>query len=158
MARPSEYTTEIGTEICRRIAEGESVRSIVKDDDMPASSTVYKWLLDPEHKAFSEQYATARSIQAEHMFEELLEIADDSSNDSITKGDEDGEGYEVPNHEYIQRSRLRVDTRKWYLSKVLPKKFGDKTDITSGGQPIAQIAGFNFVKNGDDNTNNQADA
>jgi hypothetical protein len=108
MARPGEYTPEIGTEICRRIAEGQSVRSIVKDDDMPASSMVYKWLLEPEHKAFSEQCAAARAVQAEAMFEELLEIADDGSNDWMEKERQDGSSITVPDSEHKRASRVLV--------------------------------------------------
>lgn len=134
--RPTEYTEEIGTSICTRIAEGESVRTIVKDKDMPSSSTIYRWLLDENKKGFWEQYERSRNIQAELMFEELLEIADNSDNDEIEKENSDGGTYTVQNTEYIQRSRLRVDTRKWYLSKVLPKKFGDKLDMTTNGKDI----------------------
>ena len=100
---------------------------------MPAISTVMLWVLNGDHQEFSEQYARARASQAEIMFEEILDISDDGSNDYmiITKGDED---YNVENREVTNRSKLRVDTRKWYLSKVLPKKFGDKRDLTSDGK------------------------
>lgn len=111
MARPTKYTKEIATQICSRIAEGESVRTICKDNKMPAASTVFYWLLDKDKKTFLEQYETARNIQAENMFEELIEIADI---------DED-----------VQKARLKTDIRKWYLSKVLPKKFGDRSVLTT---------------------------
>lgn len=120
MARPSEYTKELGVAICKRIAEGESVRSIVKDENMPSSSSIFNWLLDDDKKEFLEHYETARNIQAEVMFEELIEIADQQD-------------------ENVMRDRLRVDTRKWYLSKVLPKKFGDKVDLTSGGDKLQSL-------------------
>jgi hypothetical protein len=98
---------------------------------MPAQSTVYLWLLNPDMKEFSEKYARARATQAEVMFDELLEIADDSSEDLlITKMGP------MENKEFVNRSRLRVDTRKWYLSKVLPKKFGEKLDLTTDGKPL----------------------
>jgi hypothetical protein len=132
--RPTIFTAKLGTKICERIAEGESVRSIVKDEDMPAASSIFRWLLDHDKKAFWEQYEKARNIQAELMFEELLEIADDSSSDIETRTNVNGDEYEVANHEFIQRSRLRVDTRKWYLSKVLPKKFGDKAAVELSGK------------------------
>jgi len=114
--RPPIYSKELATKICERIASGESVRTIVKDDEMPSSSSIFNWLLDEDKSKFLEQYESARNIQAETMFEELLEIAD--------------------NKEDVQRDRLRIDTRKWYLSKVLPKKFGDKMDVTSDNKPI----------------------
>lgn len=136
--RPTTYTKQLGSAICGRIAQGESVRTICADEAMPAASTIYLWLLDSAKHEFSEQYAKARSIQAEMMFEELLEIADDGTNDWMEKENKDGSTYTALDHEHVQRSRLRVDTRKWYLSKVLPKKFGDKqeVDLTSGGEPL----------------------
>lgn len=86
-------------------------------------------------KDFREQYARARESQAEVMFDEILEIADDGSNDFMTvkKGNLE---YEMENKEVTNRSRLRVDSRKWYLSKVLPKKFGDKLDMTTNGKDL----------------------
>ena len=73
------------------------------------------------------------------LFDETLEIADDCTNDWMVRqtanGDDEDEEREpsystVPNHEHINRSRLRIDTRNWYISKVLHKKFGDKLDLT----------------------------
>lgn len=133
--RPTIYTKELGETICKRIALGESLRSICKDEDMPDRSVVHDWILDAGKKEFSDQYEKAVNSRAELMFDELLDIADDGQNDYMEKELESGT-IEVPNTEHIQRSRLRVDTRKWYLSKVLPKKFGEKMDLTSGGKAI----------------------
>lgn len=126
--RPTIYTEELGTKICERIAQSESVRSICKDEDMPSAASIFNWLLDGQHQTFLEQYETARNIQAELLFEELLEIADESQ--EIIVGDDKSDGARV------QANRLRVDARKWYLSKVLPKKFGDKLDLTSDGKAL----------------------
>lgn len=103
---------------------------------MPVQSTVYRWILssNPIYSEFQKKYARAREAQAEALFDEILDIADDASNDYVETDDEDG-GVRV-NHDHIQRSRLRVDSRKWYLSKVLPKKFGEKLDLTSGGDKL----------------------
>jgi hypothetical protein len=136
--RPTKYTKELGIKICSRIAEGESVRSIIKDNEMPSSSTIFNWLLDEDKKQFLEHYEIARNVQAETMFEELLEIAD-----------------ETP-HEEINKARLRVDTRKWYLSKVLPKKFGDKMDLTSGNKPIP-IMNVNVLRNNSNKEDSEID-
>lgn len=82
-----------------------------------------KWARDiPE---FAEQYAKAREALLEHHAEELLEIADDGSNDWMVRNDPDNPGF-IANGEHIQRSRLRVDTRKWLLSKLAARKYGDK--------------------------------
>lgn len=138
--RPSIYTKEIVKEICERIASGESTRSICKDDHMPFLSTIYRWLLNPEHKSFCEQYEIACNIRADHMFEELLEIADDGTNDFVEKEYQNGHMSIEIQPEAIGRSRLRVDTRKWYLSKVMPKKYGEKLDLTTDGEKINKIS------------------
>lgn len=88
---------------------------------MPPESTVRKWALE-DRDGFSAQYATAREIGYQSMADELLDIADDSSGD--VQSDEDGN--KKFNGEFASRSRLRVDTRKWLLSKALPKVYGEK--------------------------------
>jgi hypothetical protein len=117
MGRLSTYTQEIADAICERISEGHSLRTICAVDGMPSVPTVCRWVLDNDE--FAEQYARARRMQAELLADQLFGIADDDTKD-IT-----GE-LEMPNGVAVQRSRLMVDTRKWYLSKVLPKIYGDK--------------------------------
>lgn len=125
--RPSEYTVEVAATICERIASGDSVRLIAESPDMPAQSTIYLWL--QEHREFSERYARAREAQAEHMQDEILSIADDGRNDTY----EDESGGVRTDQDVIARSRLRVDTRKWLMSKLAPKKYGDKVVNEHGG-------------------------
>ena len=137
--RPTIFTKKLALKICNRIANGESLRKICKDTNMPARKTVYLWLLDERKSDFLHQYNTSMNVRTEELFDELNEIADDGSNDYMTREGRDGETIEVLNSEHVQRSRLRIDTRKWYLSKVMPKKFGDKIDMTSGGEKLQQF-------------------
>ena len=124
--RPSLYTPELALDICKRMAHGESLRSICKPDEMPAPSTVRLWVLE-DVNGFAEQYARARALQAENWAEEIMEISDELP--AMT-----GEGkYDSAS---VQHQRLRVDTRKWLLSKVLPKVYGDKLDVTSKGEKV----------------------
>lgn len=120
MAYQEEEKDKLFKEITLRITKGESVRNILKDKHMPATETFYKWL--NESKERTKQYARACEIRADYIFDEIIDIADDSSGDVIKteKGD-------VLNSEFVQRSRLRVDARKWIVSKLAPKKYGDKT-------------------------------
>ncbi len=127
--RPSKFTEALAARLCERLAEGNSLRSICRDDAMPAISTVMGWLFDGNHDEFSEQYARAREAQAEVRADEIIEIADDAAGDLTT----DKDGKEIVSHEHIQRSRLRVDTRKWVASKLLPKRYGDKLQHTGEG-------------------------
>lgn len=124
--RPSDYTPEVATAICEQLIGGDSLRTICKADGMPDPATVYRWLAKEENSAFREQYARAREWQMEAMGEEALEIADDSSNDTILKELPGGNGQtvEIENREWVSRSKLRVETRKWFMSQLAPKKYG----------------------------------
>lgn len=134
MGRSSEFTQEMADTICERIAQGESLRAICRDDDVPATSTVCKWLT--QQPAFAEQYARAREAQADALFDEILEIADDGTND-YTEG---RNGETVVNNEAIGRSRLRVDARKWMAGKLRPKVYGEKLDLNhAGGVEITRV-------------------
>jgi hypothetical protein len=120
--RPTKYSESLADTICARLAEGESMRRIARDESMPALSTLFLWLR--KHNGFSEQYVMAKQESADAMFEEILDIADNGTNDFVeTQG-----GYKT-NSENIQRSRLRIDTRKWMMSKMKPKKYGDKLEL-----------------------------
>jgi hypothetical protein len=131
VGRPGLLTKAMAEEICIRIASGESLRAICRDDAMPEMATVLRWRLNDT--AFSEQYAQAREIQAETFYDELVEIADDGSNDWMTRYSASGMPYEAPNYELIQRSKLRTDVRKWAMSKILTKRYGNKVDTTLTG-------------------------
>lgn len=131
VGRPSEYTKEIGDNICADLAMGMSLRSVCLKKESPAISTVFRWLRT--YPEFRKQYEDAKQESADAMAEEVLDIADDGTNDFILK--ENGEGITV-NSEHIQRSRLRVDTRKWLMAKMKPKKYGDKLDMTTDGEKI----------------------
>lgn len=133
MPRPSEFTQDVADAICEKLADGNSLRSICAADDMPARSTVFKWLADPARSAFVDQYARAREAQAEALFEDILDIADDGSNDYTVKKRPDGSEYDAFDAEHVQRSKLRVDARKWMVSKLAPKKYGDKLELEHSG-------------------------
>lgn len=120
------FTTKTGEAICIRLAEGASLRSICEAKGFPAESTVRLWVLQNINPEFTAQYVRARELQAEKWADEIVDIADDGSNDYIERTRPDGSTFEAVNSEHINRSRLRVDTRKWMLSKMLPKKYGER--------------------------------
>jgi len=123
--RPSSFTQELADTICERIADGESLRTICINEDMPNKATVFRWLAaKPE---FSDQYARAREIQADTIFDEMIDIADDASNDWMERRNGDGEniGWQM-NGDHVRRSQLRIDARKWIAGKLRPKVYGDK--------------------------------
>jgi len=100
---------------------------------MPDKSTVIRWLA--RYQEFRDQYACARGAQADYYAEEIIEISDDGSNDWMERQRGDGSTEEVENKEVLARSRLRVDTRKWLMARMAPKKYGDKVIQEHGSDP-----------------------
>lgn len=131
MGRPPSYTPELAIAICERLANGESLKAICSSDDMPHRATVHRWIID-NVDGFSDRYAHARDVGLDTMADELLDISDDGRNDWMEKNDPDNPGY-VFNGEHSSRSKLRVDARKWYLSKLAPKKYGEKSSMELTG-------------------------
>lgn len=120
--------------ILEMIVEGMFYEDIAKKIGVPRSSMV-TWL-STHH---SDVYARTREARADKLFEDLLKIADYGLNDTYI--DEDGK--EHTDHDVIARSRLRVDTRKWMISKMLPKKYGDKLELSGdSNSPLVVIKDF----------------
>ena len=126
--RPSKYSQKVADAICQRLATGETLRSICRDPAVPQAPTVRNWAME-DRDGFFAQYAQARVLGLDAMADELFDIADDGQNDWMERHGEGNEGY-VLNGENVSRSRLRVDTRKWYLSKLAPKRYGEKLEVT----------------------------
>lgn len=136
--RPTDYSPELASKVCAELAMGKSLRSVCKDDALPCAATIFNWLR--VHPEFLEQYTRAKEESADAMAEECLDIADDGTNDYMERLDKDGEcvGYQL-NGEHVQRSRLRVETRKWLMSKMKPKKYGEKIvqeQVGANGGPV----------------------
>lgn len=128
--RPTSYTPEIAAEICERLAAGESLRAICQTEDMPPESTVRGWVVD-DVSGFSAQYARARELGYDTLAEQVLEIADTPQEGTVVTSKEWGE--EVKTGDMLDARKLRVDARKWLLSKLAPKKYGDKTSMELTG-------------------------
>ena len=127
--------------ICERLAGGESLRSICRDEGMPSEATVRAWALD-DVQGFAAQYARAREIGYDRLAEEMLAIADTPVLGVKIKTNEKGET-ETVESDMIEHRRLQVDSRKWMLSKMLPKKYGDKVAMEhtgASGGPVRIIA------------------
>jgi hypothetical protein len=122
MGRPSSFTQQTADAICERLALGESLRSICRDPAMPSNSAVAEWL--GKHSTFAEQYARAKTVGLDLMAEEIIAISDRPSgcldNGATDAGD-------------VAHRRLQIDTRKWYLSKLAPKRYGEKAALELTG-------------------------
>lgn len=131
-ARGVIYTPALFTIICDRIAAGESLRSVCRDAEMPNKSTVMRWLR--EKPELRDQYAIARDDLIEHWAEDIIEIADDGTLDTIPGTDKYGNEVMVANHANVQRDRVRIEARKWLMSRLSPKKYGDRVDVEHSGE------------------------
>jgi len=138
-------TMELMVEICFAIANGASSYKLCDQPRMPTMPTLYGWLaVDP---VFRKMWDEAMQLRAEKLVEEILEIADDSSDD-VDYTDE--HGVQHINGENIARSKLKVDTRKWLASKLLPKKYGDKTILSGDDENPLQLQVTAMVASSDD--------
>lgn len=130
IGRPGfEWTEEIEDRILDQFMEGRSFRDFLganREEGLPSIPTFFKHLRDS--KTFSERYTRAREFQADIEFEEIKEISDNASNDWMEVNDPDNPGYRV-NGEHVQRSRLRIDARKWRAAKMANGKYGDKLEL-----------------------------
>ena len=132
--RKTVYTEAIAEEICERLAAGESLNAICRSDHMPAETRVRAWVMndqaseDGTGKGFAKRYHEARALGYERLADEILEISDASC---MLEG--------RPDNALVQQARLRTDNRKWFLSKVLPKRFGDKVTAEITGDPNAPL-------------------
>jgi hypothetical protein len=142
---PSTYNQETADIICSYLAEGMSMRRIEKIEGMPSITAMFKWLRT--HEEFAQQYARAKQESTAALFEEMSDIVDDGTNDWMEDQYMKGKspGWKV-NGEAVQRSKLRWDDRRWKLSKLMPKKYGDKLDLTTDGQPIQAITGMRVIE------------
>lgn len=120
---------------------GETLRAICRDEEMPSRTTVLRWAEDIE--AFRDQYARAREALQDYWADEIVEIAEDGSNDWMDRETRDGRIERVFDQESFQRSRLRIDARKWLMSKLAPRRYGDKITQeiqgSEGGPAILQV-------------------
>lgn len=121
MHKEIEKTKELADEICLEIAKNAiSLPNLCKQNPhWPKKTFIYEWLA--KDKAFADQYARAKMLQVTPLLEEAIDIASDSSNDYI----ETENGRKV-DHDHIARARLKIDTIKWFASKLVPKVYGDK--------------------------------
>ncbi|OAV06004.1 hypothetical protein [Moraxella catarrhalis] len=124
MGRPSIFTDELANEICERVSLGRSLRSVCLDKDMPTKTTVMRWL--DENEDFCDQYRRACEDRETTHFEEMLTIADEV----------------LPETAEVARAKLRIDTRKWVLARMNPKKYSDKVQEDNADNAVSLMAQF----------------
>lgn len=121
--RPSTYNKALADEICERLANGESLRSICRDEHMPSDFAVRNWVIH-DVEGFASHYTRARDAGLDVMAEQVLEIADEEPNRLDNGAKDSGD---------IAHKRIRFDARRWYLSKLAPKRYGDRQAVELSG-------------------------
>jgi hypothetical protein len=126
--RPTDYSLELSDTICARLSEGESLRSVCRDEEMPVLTTIFRWLRTKEE--FKHQYEIAKEESADSLADEMVDIADYEAGQPLM---EDGLPVMVAGKivmtidaPSVSHAKLRIDTRKWAASKLKPKKYGEK--------------------------------
>jgi hypothetical protein len=136
--RPPIYDPYIAAEILMRLANTEPLTRICMDKHLPHYTTVIEWVID-DVDGFAKRYARARMIAAEAHFEHTLAIADNTSGDFVVYMDKAGNPQVKANHYEINRARLMVDARTWYLAKLYPRKFGEQSEkLAAEGEKAEQ--------------------
>lgn len=127
VGRPSDYTQDVADKICAKLSGGISLRTVCIPDDMPAAATVFNWLrMKPE---FVEQYARATKERTEAQQEDMLDIGDQAIEHSQHVDPKAANAL-------VSAYKLKADNLKWSMSKMQPKKYGDKLDLTTGGEKL----------------------
>ncbi len=133
LGRPSGYSDEITDILCEEIATSDRGLEAIcqSNESLPDARSIYRWL---ENNAnFRQKYARARERQAEFMALQVVPIADDAG--------------EKDSADAINRARLRIDARKWLASKLAPKKYGDKLELSGDAANPLTIA-VEYVQRG----------
>jgi hypothetical protein len=139
--RPSSFTEEVGERICELLEQGVALTAISRMPDMPHFGTIYRWLepdYSPVPDSFRKAFWRARKIHTHYLVTEALEIADDKSGDTKLVG-KMGEEYEVCDTEFVQRSKVRIETRFRVAGLLNKAEFGDKRQVEltgADGQPL----------------------
>lgn len=133
-------------QICKRIEKGEALRTVLKDEGMPSSETFYKWIDNDINRA--KQYARSTELRSEAIFDEMLQIADNTIEGVVIETDDNGRTKEKRG-DMLGHRRLQIDTRKWYLSKLNPKKYGDSSSLELTGKDGKDLFQPNIIVQSD---------
>lgn len=118
LGRPTEYSDTVFNTICDRLADGKSLKSICETNEMPSKATFYNWINND--KDLLDKYTRAKDDASDALADDIQDISD-----KVLNGE-----YEANN------ARVAIDAKKWIASKLKPKKYGDKLDMTSNGKDI----------------------
>lgn len=116
VGRPkAKWKTKANAErIFEAMRNGQSLRNYCSEKGLPLTK-VYEWLNSDE---FRENYADAQEARADKMFDEIIGIADYCDTESKAG---------------VMKAKLQIDTRKWVMGRMAPKKYGEKVNVDLSG-------------------------
>ena len=116
----ASYSEATASEILDQLAEGRTMRTICSGPGMPSARTINRWVSE-DIQGFADRYERARKLQADAIFDEALDISNEEFIDNVE----------------VQAARLKIDTRKWYIARVHPEKYGDRVEVTTRTQKLS---------------------
>jgi hypothetical protein len=131
--RPTKYSEALGEEICERLSNGQSLRSICDLEHMPSMPTVRAWVR--REASFLSMFTLAREEQAHALFDDCIDIADDATQDVIVAED----GSVTSNPSAVARAKLRIETRLRCAAKLAPRAYSDRLEAVQAGQINVQV-------------------
>lgn len=145
LGRPSSYTQELADKLCEKLAQGKSLRTICEREEgheqFPSIVTIFAWMR--KHEDFLKQYTRAKEESTDALADEIMDIADNSTNDWMEIEKSKGRFVPLVDREHVERSKLRIESRKWIMAKMKPKKYGDKLDLSNNGKDFPRpILGY----------------
>jgi hypothetical protein len=112
---PVTFSMKLMETICARVAQGDNLNQISKEPGFPTEAAVRQWVA-ADREGCASMYARAREQQMEWWADDIIRIADSAMSD----------------YESVNAVRVAVDARKWAMSKLAPKRFGDRIEHAGG--------------------------
>lgn len=135
------FSEELISTIFNRVSNGESINKNCSTPDMPCRNSFFEWVDKSED--VQRRYQLAIIARTDFYAEEIIAISDDGSKDTYL----DGDGNERTDNEVVARAKLRIDARKWFVSKMNPKKYGDKLELSGdANSPLVVVKDFSGTK------------
>ncbi len=137
MGRPVKWPKDhpVFMEIVGRVTAGKSLSTVLRDKEMPEWVTFYRMLeQDPKLR---QAYDKAIQDRADRMADEILELSDEAMPDGL-------EGAMAS--AWVQQKRMQVDARKWIASKLKPRTYGDRIDVSVTDQRISVLDALSQAK------------
>lgn len=116
------YSDELAEKLFERLRNGETLKAICREKGMPRAALVRQWAM--EDAEFGDKYQRARELGCHAMADEIIDLADNKTTESGA----------------VARDRLKIESRRWLLARILPSVFGDRVEAQiKGGLVVVKL-------------------